>query len=43
MGCIDVVVNCVNEMILGMVEEMILKEVLCVYDINVLGFVNICR
>ncbi len=43
MGRIDAVVNCVNEMILGTVEETSLEEVSRVYDINVLGLANICR
>ncbi len=43
MGSIDVVVNCVNEMILGSVEELSVEEIGGVYDINVVGTARIAK
>ncbi|MCR9240647.1 MAG: SDR family NAD(P)-dependent oxidoreductase [Rhodobiaceae bacterium] len=43
MGCVDVVVNCVNEMVLGSVEETSMEELARVYDINVLGLASVAR
>ncbi len=43
MGSVDVVVNCVNEMVLGSVEETSRQELARVYDINVLGLASIAR
>lgn len=42
-GSLDVVVNCVNEMMLGSVEEMSMDEVTRVYSVNVLGAIRISR
>ncbi|WOF73642.1 SDR family NAD(P)-dependent oxidoreductase [Parvibaculaceae bacterium PLY_AMNH_Bact1] len=43
MGSVDVVVNCVNEMVLGSVVETSRQELARVYDINVLGLASIAR
>ena len=43
MGSVDVVVNCVNEMVLGSVEETSQQELARVYDINVLGLASIAK
>lgn len=43
MGSVDVVVNCVNEMVLGSVEETSRQELARVYDINVLGLASIAK
>ena len=43
MGSVDVVVNCVNEMVLGSVEETSRQELARVYDINVLGLASVAR
>ncbi|MCE7997685.1 MAG: SDR family NAD(P)-dependent oxidoreductase [Rhodobiaceae bacterium] len=43
MGGVDVVVNCVNEMVLGSVEETSRQELARVYDINVLGLASIAK
>jgi short-subunit dehydrogenase len=43
MGSVDVVVNCVNEMVLGSVEETSREELARVYDINVLGLASVAR
>lgn len=43
MGSVDVVVNCVNEMVLGSVEETSMEELGRVYDINVLGLASVAR
>lgn len=43
MGSVDVVVNCVNEMVLGSVEETSRQELAQVYDINVLGLASIAK
>jgi short-subunit dehydrogenase len=42
-GRVDVVVNCVNQMILGSVEETAVEEVAALYDTNVLGAARIAR
>jgi short-subunit dehydrogenase len=42
-GRIDVVVNCVNEMMIGMVEEQTADEVKSLYDTNVFGVLRICQ
>lgn len=42
-GRIDVVVNCVNRMIIGSVEETATDEVRSLYDTNVLGVLEVCR
>lgn len=42
-GRIDVVVNCVNEMLIGTVEEQTADEVAALYDINVFGVLRICQ
>ena len=43
MGSVDVVVNCVNEMVLGSVEETSMAELDRVYAINVLGLAAIAK
>ena len=40
-GRIDVVVNCVNEMMIGLVEEQTPSEVQQLYDTNVLGVLRV--
>ncbi len=40
---IDVVVNCVNEMMIGMIEEQTADEVKALYDTNVFGVLRICQ
>jgi len=42
-GRIDVVVNCVNQMIIGLVEETSVEEVRALYDTNVFGVIQICK
>jgi len=42
-GRIDVVVNCVNEMVLGSVLETSMEELSRVYDINVVGAARVYR
>jgi short-subunit dehydrogenase len=42
-GRIDVVVNCVNEMMIGTVEEQTADEVKALYDTNVFGVLRICQ
>ena len=42
-GRIDVVVNCVNEMMIGTVEEQTADEVRALYDTNVLGVLRVCQ
>jgi NAD(P)-dependent dehydrogenase (short-subunit alcohol dehydrogenase family) len=42
-GRIDVVVNCVNHMIIGSVEEETADEVRALYDTNVLGVLRVCQ
>lgn len=42
-GRINVLVNCVNEMIIGSVEEQTVEEVSSVYDTNVFGALRVCK
>ena len=42
-GGIDVVVNCVNEMMIGTVEEQTAEEVAALYDTNVFGVLRVCQ
>lgn len=42
-GRIDVVVNCVNEMFIGSVEEETIDEVKSLYDTNVFGALRVCQ
>jgi short-subunit dehydrogenase len=42
-GRIDAVVNCVNRMIIGSVEEQTVDEVRALYDINVFGVMSVCK
>ena len=42
-GRIDVVVNCVNEMVIGTVEEQGVDEVKALYDTNVFGVLSVCQ
>jgi NAD(P)-dependent dehydrogenase (short-subunit alcohol dehydrogenase family) len=42
-GRIDVVVNCVNEMMIGTVEEQTVDEVKALYDTNVFGALRVCQ
>lgn len=42
-GRIDVIINCVNEMIIGAVEETDVEEAKSLYDTNVFGVMRICR
>jgi len=42
-GRIDVVVNCVNEMFIGSVEEETAEEVKSLYDTNVFGALRLCQ
>lgn len=42
-GSLDVVVNCVNEMMLGGVDEMSMDEMESLYSVNVLGAIRISR
>ncbi len=42
-GRLDVVVNCVNEMMIGTVEEQSADEVGALYDTNVLGVLRVCQ
>jgi short-subunit dehydrogenase len=42
-GRIDVLVNCVNEMIIGSVEEADVAEVAALYDTNVFGVMRLCK
>lgn len=43
MGSVDIVVNCVNEMVLGSVEETSMEELSRVYNINVLGAASVAK
>jgi len=40
-GRIDVVVNCVNEMMIGSIEEQTVEEVAALYDTNVFGALRV--
>jgi short-subunit dehydrogenase len=42
-GRIDVVVNCVNQMVIGSIEEETVEEVRALYDANVFGVLRICQ
>jgi short-subunit dehydrogenase len=42
-GRIDVLINCVNQMIIGAVEEQTVDEVKTLYDANVFGVISICQ
>lgn len=42
-GRIDAVVNCVNHMIIGTVEEQTVEEVRHLYDIAVFGALRVCK
>ncbi len=42
-GRIDVVVNCVNQMFIGSVEEATVDEVRSLYETNVFGVLRICK
>ncbi len=42
-GRIDVLVNCVNQMIIGSVEEETVEEVRALYDTNVFGVLRVCQ
>ncbi len=42
-GRIDAVVNCVNQMMIGSVEEQSAEEVQALYDTNVFGVLRVCQ
>ena len=42
-GRIDVLINCVNEMIIGSVEEADVAEVEALYNTNVFGVMRLCK
>ena len=42
-GRIDVIVNCVNNMVLGSVEETSMEEFQHLYNVNLFGIVRVCR
>jgi short-subunit dehydrogenase len=42
-GRIDVLVNCVNQMIIGSAEEQTVEEVQSLYDTNVFGVMRVCK
>jgi short-subunit dehydrogenase len=42
-GRIDAVINCVNSMIIGSVEETSIRDVQSLYDTNVFGVMRICK
>ncbi len=42
-GRIDVLINCVNEMIIGSVEEQTVEEVEQLYSTNIFGVLRICK
>ncbi len=42
-GRIDAVVNCVNQMFIGRVEEASVDEVRSLYDTNVFGVLRVCK
>ena len=42
-GRIDVMINCVNEMFIGSVEEATVDEVSGLYDTNVFGVMRLCK
>ncbi len=42
-GRVDVLVNCVNQMMIGSVEEQTVDEVRSLYDSNVFGVLRVCK
>ena len=42
-GRIDVVINCVNQMIIGSIEEQTVAEVEALYRTNVFGVLRVCQ
>ena len=40
---IDVLINCVNEVVIGSVEESDIAEVAALYDTNVFGVMRLCK
>ena len=42
-GRIDVLINCVNEIVIGSVEEADVEEVAALYDTNVFGVMRLCK
>jgi NAD(P)-dependent dehydrogenase (short-subunit alcohol dehydrogenase family) len=42
-GRIDVVVNCINDMIIGSTEEETVEEVESLYNTNVFGVLRVCK
>jgi short-subunit dehydrogenase len=42
-GRVDVLINCVNRMIIGSVEEETVEEVRSLYDVNVFGVIRVCK
>lgn len=42
-GRLDAVVNCVNQMLIGTVEEQTLEEVRSLYETNVFGVLRVCK
>ncbi len=42
-GRIDAIINCVNEMFIGSVEETDVTQTKALYDTNVFGVMRICR
>ena len=42
-GRIDVLINCVNQMFIGSVEEQTIEEVQSLYDTNVFGVMRVCQ
>ncbi len=42
-GRIDVLINCVNQMLIGGIEEQSVEEVRALYDANVFGVLRVCQ
>lgn len=42
-GRIDVLINCVNQMVIGSVEEGTVEEMQSLYDTNVFGVARVCK
>lgn len=42
-GRIDVLINCINQMVIGSVEEETVEEIQALYDTNVFGVVRVCK
>ena len=42
-GRVDVLINCVNQMIIGGIEEQTVDEVASVYQTNVFGMLRVCQ